>query len=385
MILSAGIDPKRLSSFGGTPYYLYKYGHRAGLFSGCADIREASLGRTFSRLQWAIAEATRLNPVRGFQYSSKSIDHCWKFELQNPRLEYLNLAQLYPNEIVLDDSIKKWSYIDQTLLQMFSYYFQSNFLPRQVIDEIIERERKQYNRAQGIIVTSDWAALSLLKNYGISQSKISIIPRGANIDFESVQFLENYFRQPSQDITETNPLRLVFVGKDWKRKGLLRLISASKIAERMGAVIELTIVGVEKKELSHDIEIPNYTKWTGFLSKDVDKLAYTRLLLSNDVGCLLSSVEAGGISLREFHAHGLATLSPDVGGASDFAFSPSTISIPPLMPVDEVGQIIFALYSDREQLRSMKFASRQNWRQFLWSSAVIKIQNSIDSSREYQG
>lgn len=377
MFLAAGVNAKGVHSFGGTPYFLYQYGRKNGLFSGLAEVDHRAYSRYGAWLAWYLGRVALGRERKGFQYANTAIENLWRKEFNCLNTCYMNLSQLYPQSIVDRGNINRWNYIDQTLEQMFSYYFPENYLEARDVEEIIARERSQYRSAKGIIVTSKWAEDSLVKSYSISRDKICIVPRGANISLGSVAYLDKFFSSPSY-LSETNDaLSLVFVGKDWKRKGLLRLLAGCRIAEEKGAKINLTVVGVDESELDPQVKTPRNTRWLGYFSKGMDDLAYSKLLLENDVGCLLSNAEAGGISLREFHAHGLATISPAVGGAQDFAFGPSTISVPPNLSDGKLADLIFDLFVDRERVFEMKRRSRESWRKFLWQDAVEKIHSFI--------
>ncbi len=93
-----------------------------------------------------------------------------------------------------------------------------------------------YQQAKRLVTWSDWAKQSLIKDYGISAEKITIIPPGVNID--DWQPAEN------SQTPETAPVKLLFVGGDLQRKGGLDLIEAFKAvkAEKPDAKIELHLV-----------------------------------------------------------------------------------------------------------------------------------------------
>lgn len=111
----------------------------------------------------------------------------------------------------------------------------------------IELEGGVARRAALNLVSTEWAARSLVEHYCVARETIRVIPLGANLDVDEVP--------PKHQVIRTSRgerCRLLFLGVDWVRKGgdlayqaFLRLLDA-------GVPAELIIVGCEPpKNVAH--------------------------------------------------------------------------------------------------------------------------------------
>jgi glycosyltransferase involved in cell wall biosynthesis len=92
--------------------------------------------------------------------------------------------------------------------------------------------QRSFRRARHIITWCDWAKSSLVADYGIEAGKITVIPPG--IDLERWRF------RGDDGAAVNRPLRLLFVGGDFQRKGGDILLKAFR--ENLSGRCELDIV-----------------------------------------------------------------------------------------------------------------------------------------------
>ena len=92
-----------------------------------------------------------------------------------------------------------------------------------------ELEYRALRRCSLLIYSSDWAATSAISHYGIAKERVIVMPSGANFGAKNTRAdVMCWIERRSQ-----KNIRLLFVGKDWKRKGgdiafeTLRLLCAS--------------------------------------------------------------------------------------------------------------------------------------------------------------
>jgi glycosyltransferase involved in cell wall biosynthesis len=77
--------------------------------------------------------------------------------------------------------------------------------------------RRTFNHARKLITWHDWGKQSLIADYGVNGNKVEVIPPG--IDLERWNF-------PRPAIPGPGPVRLLFVGGDFRRKGGDTLLAA---------------------------------------------------------------------------------------------------------------------------------------------------------------
>ncbi|TIM77327.1 MAG: glycosyltransferase family 4 protein [Mesorhizobium sp.] len=367
-------DPR---TFGGTPYFLLEEGRRSGKLSSGLDLTLDGLRPTW--IHWSLRTVLSGNMPVGFQFSEQFLNAMWRRVVPGDLSGVvINTFQLYPKKVFLQPQIQKWFYIDQTLHQLFTHYNVGDRMNKRSVHKVFAREKDQYRNSSGIFATSNWAKRSLVEFYGVADSRVHVVPRGANIPAAIADRMADALPDSRDPLSESRvPLRLIFVGKEWYRKGLDRLIGAVSLAVDMGANVELLVIGAAPDFSEANMLHPPNIKWCGAIDKVKEGERFTQLLRSADVGCLLSRAEAGGISLREFHLAGLAVLGPDVGGAKDFSIPGAAIMVPPSASLEEIAGIILRLHRDRAELGKMRIAAEEQKKAMTWQHALSRIHSII--------
>jgi glycosyltransferase involved in cell wall biosynthesis len=368
--VAAAADSTNPNGFGGLPYHLVDAGRSLGVIEGGFPFRPDSLKTRISRGLWNTSMLLRTGRYGGFQYSDTFLNQIWA-SAPRPSGNYtvLNIFQLYP-EAEMTSSYCKFFYLDQTLYDLFKYYSTSSQLPHAWRTRVLERERAQYHASEGIIFRSHWAASRAIEFYDLPQQKVHVVLPGANISRAAL----NVFDAEKRPTTYASvPLRLVFIGKEWKRKGLDRLLSAMRLAQSDGARLSLTVIGTRSEDVPKYLTQGISVTWVGFFNKSLDPLGFARLVAKHDVGVLLSRTEAGGVSLREFGRLGLPVLAPDTGGSPEFAMSDDAKLFAPTDSHEKIAQALVDLVADLPALTEMKAMAWKRRNEFDWRVAVMKL------------
>lgn len=192
-------------------------------------------------------------------------------------------------------------YTDHTNLNNLNYFNikTSEFLHS---NRYINLERKAYENAKAIFVMSNNIKTSLVEQYKIESEKIKLVYVGANITVEKE--LQSNGKYSNKNI--------LFVGKDWKRKGGPLLVEAFKIVQRQIPDAMLTIVGcspriqsrnsVIKGEISLEEVAEEYNKASVFCMPTIREpfgivfleAMFNRLpVVTNDTGATRYLVKTG--------------------------------------------------------------------------------------------
>src|SRR5262249_43667081 len=150
-----------------------------------------------------------------------------------------------------------------------------------------------------------WAAASAIHDYQADPRKVVFIPFGANI--EDVPPLAEALAPRAGP-----PCRLLFVGRQWKRKGGDMAFAILTTLLQRGVDAELTVVGsVPPGGATH----PRLTV-IPYLDKEVpeDRRRIRNLFLNSHFFVLPTQADCSPIAICEANAFGLPVLTTDVGG-----------------------------------------------------------------------
>jgi hypothetical protein len=159
-------------------------------------------------------------------------------------------------------------------------------------------QRASYARALACCVASDWAAHSLVADYGVPAHKVHVVGLGRNHD-----------PQPApRDWTKP---RFLFVGQDWTRKGGPELVRAfSRLHERVPDAT-LDVVGVHPRLEAAGVRGHGPLALHDPVSRD----RMDRLFEKATCYVMPSRYEAFGIVHAEAAAAGVPSIGTTVGGA----------------------------------------------------------------------
>ncbi|MBW2705535.1 MAG: glycosyltransferase family 4 protein [Deltaproteobacteria bacterium] len=166
-------------------------------------------------------------------------------------------------------------------------------------------ERTALDRARLILFPSQWAARSAVDHYGIARDKISLIPFGANLDREPD-------RQAVLGRNVGAKIKILFLAKEWQRKGGAIALDTLRNLEKMGVAAELTVCGVTPPsgESHPSMRVVPY------LDKNIpgDRNQFERILSESHLLLLPTRTECYGVVFCEANAYGLPVFATRVGG-----------------------------------------------------------------------
>lgn len=244
----------------------------------------------------------------------------------------------------------------------------SNLLDRS-IKESNDIERSALAKADLLIYSSKWAADSAINDYGADESKVFVVPFGANLD-----------RVPGKDVVlqkrKSGICKLLFLAARWEFKGGEIAFDTLIELEKLGIEAELIVCGaVPPEEFKHENMdvIPFLDKNNSDQCMELEKL-----LLESDFLILPTREEAFGIVFCEASAFGLPSITTNTGGISG-AITNGKNGF--MLPLDAKGQdyahLIQKIYLDDECYYNLVKSSRElfenelNWDQ--WGKTVYKL------------
>lgn len=235
-----------------------------------------------------------------------------------------------------------------------------------------QQEKIAMSKADKLIYSSDWVANSAVSDYGANPDKIEVIPFGANVDSDVVPQADKLLKK-CQDQT----CRLLFIGKDWQRKGGQIAFETLEALNHLGVEAELVFLGCVPPD---DFQHPKL-KVIPFLNKNVpqEQEQFSQLLLESHFLLFPTRADCSPIVICEANAFGLPVITTNVGGIptiiqngeNGYTFSLTASG-------DDYARLIADIFSDKTRYEQLVRSARQTYEMRLnWDKWGDKMRQVI--------
>jgi glycosyltransferase involved in cell wall biosynthesis len=358
-------DVQDINCWSSTPYYFYTTGHRTGLFNQPWSVKLQRLNGL--RYFWNLRQLLMGRGIGGFQYSKLFLKQA---ETQIPRSYFsssvISFNQVFPRAAsVVKAGGKMFYYIDTTLYDLFNEPDYGIDIPASMKMKAIEQEKRNYAAATAVVTMGTWSHGSLIDFYQLPLYKIHQILPGANME------LPAGFRPApfASGAGITRDLILGFVGKDWKRKGLLLLLEICRELIRRGYRARIRAIGATPDELKNTLEL----EFTGFIDKQTNTPEFIEAIAACDFGCLLSTTEALGISTLEFLRVGVPVMGFYHQGMRDTLMEGASIRLAPGSDAISIADRLEFYIVHQSELKIMKDNSEALAGEVTWEKTVQRF------------
>lgn len=155
------------------------------------------------------------------------------------------------------------------------------------------------------------------------------------------------------------PLRLIYIGRLAREKGLFELLQAVRLAQTEGIEVRLVVAGsgpddTPLRQYAVELGIENVVSFTGPVFGECK----IKLLRAADVFVLASHAEGLPYALLESMAAGVPVIATRVGAIPDVVLGESHGLFVPLQDPNAIAHAIVRLAADRELLAQMSAACR---------------------------
>lgn len=302
-------DPGNKANWSGLNYFIYKAAAEVS-----PNIR-AEYGFRAKHTLW-IKIRNKLSRIFGYNfYYDLTTPFCRQYGAQINK----HLKDISPQEVIFTLNSQLIPYLrlhnkiilynDATLANLYGYYdYFSNLSPWER-KQAFANERRSLKRADLLFFASDWAAHSAIRDFGADPAKVHVLPFGANL--ESVP--------SSGEISELigqrtlRPIRLLWVGVDYERKGGDLAMQVAAILNQQGFETILTMAGVENLPGEN---LPGFVINAGRIDKQSTngEARLAELYRQADLFILPSHRECYGVVYAEACAFGLPIIAIQTGG-----------------------------------------------------------------------
>lgn len=221
-------------------------------------------------------------------------------------------------------------------------------------------------RADLLIYSSKYVAEACMEHYKVSDKKIKVVPFGANLSHPpNTSVLSSALTTRLQK----GPLMLTFIGKDWKRKGLVSAFHLVKKLNSSGIDTRLNIIGCNPD--LHYLDDAPYVNKIGFINKldPQEYKTFEQVLKQTHFLLHPASAEPFGIVLCEANAWGIPILGTDIEGLktivrqpfNGFLFKKSSFISESLKVIEHMHRDFDRDYTSIFNSSLNEFGQRLNW------------------------
>jgi len=252
----------------------------------------------------------------------------------------------------LEIDVPKVLCMDATFASVVDNYSEFSKCAPEYLRQGHAQEAEALAKCAAVILPSEWAAKGAINDYGVDPNKVHVVPFGANIDVPPASTVHHMI-----DARGFDKLRILFMGRDWQRKGGSLMLQAVARARQRGVPVEVDIVGP-----AHiPTPLPDYARFHGLLVKRVqqEKATLDRLMRESHILFVPSRAENFGMTFCEGAAFGIPSLATAVGGITSAVRSGvSGWSLPLDADAAAYAEILSNCYHDPEGYRRLARTTR---------------------------
>ena len=284
------------------------------------------------------------------------------------------LAHIHTNAPILHIS-------DATYAIMTDYYPEQSRIPNWLWREGNEIERKVIGKSFYSIFPSQWAMNSAQKDYDADPNKLKFIRLGANVG--SLPTISDAYL----DKKFGGKCNLLFMGKDWERKGGNIILSAFEHIRAAGIDAQLTIVGCNPFSGNPPKDVTVYENLKKSEPKQFE--LYNKLFSEASLFVLPTRAEAYGLVFAEAAAFATPAVAPTTGGVPSVVDDgKSGVLLPSSADGKDYADAIVKLWQDKTKLTKMaiyaheKYMSELNWDR--WRDDFVVLLNDLQDVRPFK-
>ena len=241
-------------------------------------------------------------------------------------------------------------YVGDTTFHLFKDYLKN--LSEEFVRVADSVEEKMLDTADCVILSSEWARNDAIDHYHVKNSKIHAIELGANIPHPT-----DYQAEIQMDVCN-----LVFIGRNWKKKGGEKVLGAYRKLKAEGFPCTCTLIGSIPPDISEndDSDLTIISHLDKSQPEQLKKLC--DILKTAHFLVLPTEFDAFGISFCEASAYGVPSITANVGGVSQPVWEGKNgFLLPTDATAEDYAEKIKAIFSDKEKYIALRKTSRHEY------------------------
>jgi starch synthase len=230
-------------------------------------------------------------------------------------------------------------YVDQTRTMAERGWPEWMPFSRRERGELLEREREMYGGAEHVFVMGGATGASLTADYGVDPGRVTAV--GGGLSYDAMPAATGLSPRPN----------ILFVGRDFERKGGNCLLRAFELVREEMADAELHLVGVRRRIDQEGVV--NH-------GRIFDRARLSELYRQSRAFCLPSLYEPYGLVLIEAMSHGVPCVGTRVEAIPEILDGGRAGLLVPPADVESLAKQLLRLLGDEELARELGAAGRRH-------------------------
>lgn len=208
----------------------------------------------------------------------------------------------------------------------------------------------------------------MIARAGVDASKVRVTYVGTSIDIADATAVR-------QTLRADGPTRVLFVGREFSRKGVNALVEAARRVVARGIDLRVTVIGPQRLDA-----LPHSVDFLGYLDKPrtEDKLALDRAYANADIFCLPTRREPFGIAVAEAMFSGLPVVATRLSAVPEMVDEGTTGFTVPVDDVEALTERLTTLAVDRELRLKMGTKGRERAIAcFTWDAVAERVERAL--------
>ncbi len=363
-------DPQDRRSWSGAHYSMFR-----ALQKHCGDV--VALGPVEVRFRNLVNRTNRIRDRLGwppitFRYSARTAKRyaaAFRRKLAGDPFDFIFASAASVELMGLETSLPVVYTSDATFMLMRDYYPLYSAMSPRAAEFADLAERKAIRRADVIIYPSQWAAGSAIRDYQADESKVHVFSYGTNIDHPPD-------RQTVLERHREDECKLLFLGRDWERKGGPIAFDTLIELEKLGLSAQLIICGcTPPRQFNHEsMTVVPYLN----MNDEAERSRLFGLFMGSSFLLQPTRRESLGFAPSDSSAFGLPAITTDTGGVSSVVINGENgMLLPPEARGAAYARVVYDIWQDPPRYRALVESSRRAYEDRLnwdaWGRSVCDV------------
>lgn len=233
--------------------------------------------------------------------------------------------------------------------------------------------RATIKRADHIVTVSEFSKKEIMKYYGLSEDKVSVVRNGVNLN----RFHSNYTESEKIEIREKYALPkdyILYLGTLEPRKNIKNLLLAYRSVRKQDKTFPTLVIAGGKGWLYNEIfetikvfDLEQSVLFTGY----VDEADVAPLLCQAQIFCFPSLYEGFGMPVLEAMACGVPVLTSNNSSLDEIA-KDAALKVNP-EDTHDIAEGLFRLWKDKELCKQMVVYGKIRAHEYTWDKAATEL------------